>query len=391
MVSGFRTLVLGRHSLLRARDAERQCLNTFAFVVAVLVSVLADDAGAAAPSWLVGAELARQRQQPVTIAWDGVALRDGLADLAQAERVAILLDRRLDPGLLVSLSARRKALDELLAEVAQQAGGGAIWLGPVVYVGKPEAANRLRTLAALRAADVLTLPKEERAVFQRQAAMSWEMLAEPRQLVAELAAEAYMTVEPLDSIAHDLWPAADLPPLSWTDRLTLLLNEFDLTFEFTGNGRVRLKPIEGPVVLERSYVRGKQAAEIAARWRTLAPQAQIEVTSGKITVRGRLEDHELLAAKKPPASTAPASGVERFSLKIEATPLSAVLEHLRKQLTVEIRVDEAALEKANLSVDRPISFNVKQVGFDELLRAALQPAGLDFVRQGDAYVIVPKR
>lgn len=365
-------------------------MNTLASAIAVLSLALAAEGGAQ-PKWRVGAELARQRQQPVTLTWQGVAIRAGLANLARAETVAILLDRRIDPGLLLSMSARRKPLDELLVDVAHLAGGEATWLGPLAYLGPADATSRLRTLAALRSADVLRLPKDRRAKLQQSAAMSWEMLAEPRRLVADLAAEAGATVENLELIEHDLWPAAELPPLSWADRLTLLLNEFDLTFELAAKDRLRLKPIDEPVVLERSYPRGKQAAEIAERWRALAPDAQIEVSSGSIAVRGRLEDHELLLAKKPTPKGTTTAGVEVYSLKIEATPLSAVLDHLRKQLSVEIRVDQAALDKAKLSTDRPVSFSVEHVGFDKLLKAALEPAGLDFVRQGDAYLIVPKR
>lgn len=364
-------------------------MNTLTSAIAVLSLAFADEPSAKA-KWLVGADLARQRQQPVTLTWQGVAVRDGLANLARAEAVAALLDRRIDPGLLLSLSARRKPLDEVLVDVAHLAGGEASWLGPLAYIGPANAVGRLRTLAVLRSADSLRLPKDRRARFQQSVPMSWEMLAEPRRLVAELAAETGVTIEPLEMIEHDLWPAANLPPLTWTDRLTLLLNEFDLTFEFAGPDRLRLKPVEEPVVLERTYARGKQAVEIAERWRTLAPHAEIEVLSGNITVRGRLEDHELLVAKKPTPKAAASAGVEVYSLKIDATPLSAVLDHLRKQLSVDIRIDQAALDKAKLSTDRPVSFSVEEVGFDELLKAALQPAGLDFVRQGKAYLIVPK-
>ncbi|HQU43970.1 MAG: hypothetical protein B7Z73_12970 [Planctomycetia bacterium 21-64-5] len=340
-------------------------------------------------TWLVGPELLRQRQQPVTITWDGVAVRDGLADLAKAERVAMLLDRRIDPGRPIDLSARREPLDELLVQISRKAEAEVTWLGPLAYVGPHAATARLRTLSALRAADVLALPKGKRTVFQRQAPMSWAMLAEPRKLVADLAAEAGVAIGPLELIDHDLWPAADLPPLSWTDRLTLLANEFDLTFEFVGDRQVRLTPVQSPVVIEGTYPRGKQAAEIAARWRTLAPQAQIEVDSGKIVVRGRVEDHELLVAKKPPPSSAPAAGVEVYTMKIEGQPLSAILDKLRRQLSIDIRADDAALEKAKLSLDRPVSFKVERASLDELLRAALHAADLDFVRKGDAYLVVP--
>ncbi|HVA48959.1 MAG TPA: hypothetical protein VNH11_21510 [Pirellulales bacterium] len=341
------------------------------------------------PNWLVGPELLRQRQQPVTITWDGVAMRDGLADLSKAEQVAMLLDRRIDPGRPIDLSAMREPLDKLLVQIARQAEAEVIWLGPLAYVGPHDATARLRTLSALRAADVLALPKEKRTIFQRQAPMSWAMLAEPRKLVADLAAEAGVAIGPLERIDHDLWPAADLPPLSWTDRLTLLANEFDLTFEFAGDRQVRLTPVRSPVVIERVYASGSGAERAAARWRKLAPQAQVEVDSGKIVVRGRLEDHELLVAKKPPPSSAPAAGVEVYTMKIERQPLSAILDKLRQQLSIDIRADDDALEKAKLSIDRPVSFKVERASLDELLRAALHAADLDFVRKGKAYLVVP--
>lgn len=344
---------------------------------------------AGAPQWLTGQDLLRRREQVVGLTWTGVPLRDGLANLSRAQRVAILLDRRIDPEQRIDLPAERVPLDEVLERVGASVKAGVCWLGPVAYIGPRDAAYRLRTIAALRAADVRALPKEKRAAFQRDAAWRWEVLAEPRGLAAELAVAAKVSIESLDLIGHDLWPATDLPPLSWTDRLTLIANEFDLTFEIIDSAHVRLIPITESISIERSYPGGKQPDELAAKWRTLAPGAEVAVARGKIVVRGRLEDHERLTQTKKPKPTSTTPGVEVYSLRVQQEPISAVLDALRKQSSINLLVDEAAIKKANLSLDTRVSFSVEQVKFEELLAAALKPAGLTFRREGSTYRIVP--
>lgn len=341
--------------------------------------------------WLLGADLLRQRQQPVTLGWSEVPLRDGLADLVKSQRAAIVLDRRIDPQQPLRFTAERQPLDDLLARLADQIDGGLSWLGPVAYLGPRDAASRLRTLAALRSADVRVLPKDERRAYQHEASWRWEMLAQPRDLVAELAAEAKVEIESTELIPHDLWPAADLPLLSWTDRLTLLANQFDLTFELLDGSHVRLTPLCDPVVIERSYPGGKQPEELASRWRELAPDAQISLARGKLIVRGRLEDHELLAPKKPPPAAPRATGVEAYTMTVREQPLTAVLDTLRQQLSIEVRVDQSALEAAKLTLDRRVSFSVEQATLDELLSAALKGANLTYRREGGAYRIVPAK
>ncbi|HVX16069.1 MAG TPA: STN domain-containing protein [Pirellulales bacterium] len=340
------------------------------------------------PSWLTGAQLLRQRQQPTRVDWQGVSVRGGLTNLSKAQQIAILLDRRIDPERLIDLTAERVPLDELMARAADQIDAAVAWLGPLAYVGPRAAAHRLRTLAALRAADARRLPKPERDVFEREASWSWPELAEPRTLVAELATTAHVEVEGVDLIPHDLWPAADLPRLSWTDRLTLLANEFDLTFRFADSTRVRLVPIVEPVVIERRYPAGKQAAETAARWRRLVPDAEIDISAGKLVVRGRLEDHELLRPAKPGPEPVTQPGVQVYTLTVREQPIAAVLNTLRAS-SVELKVDEEALQRAQLTLDRRVSFRVERATLEELLHAALKPAGLTFVREGNVYKIVP--
>ena len=60
--------------------------------------------------------------------------------------------------------------------------------------------------------------------------MAWDELAEPRTLLAALARENGLEIEGLDRVPHDLWPAADWPPMSLVDRLTLIAQACVLVF-----------------------------------------------------------------------------------------------------------------------------------------------------------------
>ena len=102
----------------------------------------------------------------------------------------------------------------------------------------------------------------------------WDDLTEPRQLVDALAEEAGVEILGVERIPHDLWPAADLPPLSWIDRLTLIAAQFELSFELDKTGRrAQLVPMPEDVAVVRSYQAGADAAVVARRWTKALPNA----------------------------------------------------------------------------------------------------------------------
>lgn len=363
---------------------------------AVCLALLVWPATPARAEWKVGRALAQQRTAQISLRWSELPLRQALASLARSQHVAILLDRRIDPDRPIELTIDGQSLDEVLQCIASERQMGLSWLGPLAYFGPEEAAGRLRTLAALRVAEVKKLPGRRQAALARERAWQWNELATPRDLLAELAKEAQVTIDGLDLVPHDLWPAANLPALSWTDRLTLVANEFDLAFEFRDGGKgVRLVKINGPVAIKRGYPGGRDAARLADRYRRAAPNANVEVAGGKVFVTGLLEDHERLAELGKPgadpaaaAKTSARPGKQVYSLAVEEQPLKAVLEALSERAGFEVRVDREALEQAGLTLDRRVTFSVTEVSLDDLLRAALEPAGLAFRREGKAVVIV---
>ncbi len=339
--------------------------------------------------WLTGPALRQQLAQPVKLAWTDVPFRKGLADLSRSQSVAILLDRRIDPGTLLSESLQDVPLEIALERLARSQQLGVSWYGPLVYLGPPTAAHRLRTLAALRTSDAKSLPTKRRLPFTRQQPWRWEDFVTPRELIQSLAAEAKIELSGTEQIPHDLWAAADLPPLSWVERLTLIANEFDLTFEFDSDGeRVTLIETPSQVVLERSYAAGKDPERLLKKWAQVVPNARMEAAGEKIIVRGTVEDHEMLSGKSQAAKPA-AGGSEVYTLAVRDQPLGPVLKELGQRLALQLHIDEPALKAADISLDRRVSFSVDKVSLDELFQAALEPAGLMFRRRDKTLDIYP--
>jgi hypothetical protein len=188
----------------------------------LIVMTLSTELDAQAPSRLLtGPALQRRLQDTIGISWSEMPLRRGVYDLCGRKQVAVLLDRRVDPGRKVSLSVGDAPLEDVLHEIAKSQELGLTFLGPVAYFGPPGVVVRLRSLAEMRREEIRRLPLAVAGTFLRLKSMQWNDLATPRELLGQLAEEAQVSVSGLERVPHDLWAGAALPPLAWIDRLTL--------------------------------------------------------------------------------------------------------------------------------------------------------------------------
>jgi hypothetical protein len=354
--------------------------------------------GIVAVAWSASAR-AQNRAPSVTrtatIHWDQVPLADAVRRLAETFEVVVFFDRRADPTLRVSLDARNTNVTQALDRTAAAANLGVSQLGGVMYLGPRAAAERLRTLATLRGEEVGRLPAGLRTGLLEKRPLSWPRLAEPRALVAAAVTERGWQLAGETRIPHDAWAAGRLPQLSLADQLTLLLAGFDLTFRLVvANRTIEIVPFSEAVLVTRRYPLRYGEAD-AARLRQQFPTLAIEVTGNSAAVHARLEDHQRLAewlagpatrpTTRPPAG--PAKSV--FTLRVEEQSVQAVIDALKQKLDWKLEVDVEVIRAAGLSLDRRVSFEVKNADQDELLKALLQPAGLDYQREGERLKIVP--
>lgn len=374
---------------MRHRTITAVCLLGFCtFWTAV---VRAAPAGSA--SLVSGTELVEQLAAPVSVSWSNLPLLRALKSLGAAQHLAIVLDRRVDPGRPISLVLAEEPLGNALEKIARHLQIGYCQLGSIAYFGPPAMAERLRTLAALRLEDIRPLPAAMSRKFLLARSWHWDDLAEPRKLVAELAEEAGVELSGVDKIPHDLWPAADWPLLTWIDRLTLVAAQFDLTFRLdkTGN-RVELIPLPDKAVLSRTYEVPRDAAAVARRWAKEVPGARVTVEKNKIRLAGRLEDHELVEQRlrgTPSQRATVTAGKEVYQLSVENAALSQVVDQLAGRLNLKFDWNRAAIDVAGISVDQLVSVKVQNAPLDELLRAVFAGTGLTFKRADRAISIYP--
>lgn len=316
------------------------------------------------------------------VTWpQGHRFRDQLEQLAERQQVAIFLDRRIDPGQSVRCSARQITFAELLNQLAAKVEAVVVHIGSVVYLGPRDQVSGLSRVAEQRTRDARSLPaRRGRALLAKQA-WGWETLADPRRLLDELAEEADVTIEGTDRLPHDLWPRTELPPLRWTDRMTLLLAGFGLTFEVAEQGGViQLVPLPESELIVRSY----DAPSARMNWDRVArqfPQADIQRFSGSVEFRGTVEEHNRLRellAREDSSKPARPPGKTVHSLRVVRQPIGAILKTIQDQLNVRLEFGAGVREKLQTRV----TFDLHNVSIDELLEATLTPASLTFQREG---------
>lgn len=357
-----------------------------------LVAALLVNRSAAAPSeWRVGTALRQELDSEFLATWSGVPLRSLLSNVAKQRRVAIWLDRRVDPGRTIDFSPRDLTLRETLDQLAHQTLCYASLVGPVVYFGPVRSCENLATLAAIKRAEVQRVPRPRGAKLLAEKAWSWPERTEPRTLVEQLLDEAGVTARNLpETVPHDLWPAQELPPLAWADRLTLVLAGFGLTYEFASDGStVTFLPWPDEAVYEYTYAVKGDAAKAVDQLRSRYPRSELRAASGRVTVKGRFEDHEEIAralrGEKVVRTTKVGAGQRTFDINIQNQPLGPVAKTLAQRLGSEIEISPALQQ----DLDRLISLDVKMATAEDLWLAIGKAAGISVKVQGQKVVLEP--
>ena len=374
------------------------CASGPAAVVLVLAwwgvfASAARDSDGPAP-WRVAADFERALDQSVHVSWAGVPLREAILTLARSQRVAVLVDRRVDPERRLDLSVEDRPLREVLAVIAEDLQLGVAYVGPVVYLGPARTSARLATVAAVRREEASRLAPRARRTWLAEQSLSWDDLATPRELIQQIAATMGSTTQELRRVPHDLWAGASLPPLPRADQLTLIAAQFELTYQIRDGGRtIAFVDLPERVVLERIYAGGRNPRRLAQRFRKLAPQAEIRIAGPNVVVAAALEDH-LRLAEDGKVEPLPKSGPRRgrrqlYRLAVAEEPLRRLLEHLAEELSLDITFDEEAIRRAGLSLEGGVSVDVQDATIDELLEAILKPAGLRLRRDKDRMIVVP--
>ena len=205
----------------------RHCIRVLAAFLVLLGTAAGDE-----PGWLTGKAFQQILKEPLSVTWSQVDLRTVSRRLEENRKVALLVDRRLDPSATLDFRADDLPLDELFARLAQVRGGVARVVGNTVYLGPGEPSAPLRTLVALRTRELNDAIREGtgKRGFVKPNDFAWNDLATPRELLERLAQRHSFELRGIEQVPHDLWAAGHLPQATLAEALSLILIQFDLTF-----------------------------------------------------------------------------------------------------------------------------------------------------------------
>ncbi len=280
--------------------------------------------------------------------WTRVPLRAWAVSVSSLAGRPVILDRRIDPDVQVTLTARGEPLRDILARVAQEAGAAVDELDATIRIAPTSVAGKARRAEQDLRLRLTKAPAEARRTLASTRTWSWPPAARPRDLVAQLADEAGLAIEGLDTIPHDHFPAAEWPRLSLAERFDLVLAHFDRRVTWT-------------------TVAGKPVGRIVAIDAEIAPAA---VEHPK-PPRGRPASEPVRTAKVR----------DEFTLRLEA-PLDQALMAIARQLDLEVEVDRESLVARGIAFGEIARADVTKVSRDELFDAILKPLGLAWQLDG---------
>ena len=331
-----------------------------------------------------GQKFEQQLNTTLGIQWVGMPLRQGLARLSHRQRVCIMLDRRVDPSQKLKVSLSQVTLTQGLDHIARLVQADSCNVGPVVYLAPPHIARQLPTLAAMKRQEARELSGDLKKRLFRRRSWQWNDLTTPRALLAELADELQIPMEDIDTVPHDLWPAAELPPTSWVNRLSIVTAGFDRSFDIDrADTSIRIIPWPKSIELTRTYRSRPRSKRWIETLRKNLPYVRFDFQKLPWVATGSWEDHRKISRilagapiKSKPARVAsdPLNGANNvYDISVEAS-VHELLKTVTRQMELNLNIDPRTADK----LQEQVRVEVKQASAQELLHAILDPVNLSF-------------
>lgn len=334
-------------------------------MVATLVALLLAAAHEATPPEAISFRTGKDLEPALAgrIHWSSVGseLADQLRDLQKQSGVFILRDRRIDPHQLVSVHAEFVARSQVLRQIsATIPDGGFCLTESLACVGTSATVHRLPMLLDLRTKEAESMRKKTgadsfRGLMTRIDA-SWANLSEPRQILRDHAMIAGTAITNPEAIPYDLWAAEQLPRMSFVELATVILNQFDLTFELAGDRpEMTVIPIDPNTRLEHRYVVGSRLkSAMTATWKQEVPDIEVHWAGPNATITTTLQTHAVLYALmqeeigktsvKDATTETPKPSIRttNFQLSAERATVGQLIEFFRSQgIAIDVKNEDS--------------------------------------------------
>lgn len=357
------------------------------------------------PRYHVSKQFEAALNRPVAANWEHVGLRYIFGRVSSAWQIAVLLDRRVDPSRKLAIDLNESTRLDAIKNIAARGSARVRVVGNLVYIGPPDGARKLRTLIRLRSNELFgelsQISKRRQFELVDRWTLHWNDLDRPVDLVQRIAQRFKLKVDGLDRLPHDLWAGSTLPRVNALEALSLILIQFDLTFEWTeGANGVRIVPAPKDVAITRTYsVRGMAALAAAERWRRQIPGLRAERRGDEVLVRGTVEQHEAVEAllnpsrksDRPPKKDISKDPLSRrsFTLSLKQIPVSAIMKKLQST-GITFQYDAQRFKDAGIDLNTRIDVDVNDATAEPFLRSLFDPLGVKFSFKDRTVTLMPK-
>ena len=193
------------------------------------------------PRFNTAGRFKRKLENPLTFSWKYLELREVLKTISDNFQISILLDRRIDPDQKLDGDLKKISLQQGLESIAKSASADIRVVANTVYIGPSRSADQMQKLVRLRTAELVALskekqfPKRRHRELARRNTLHWNDLDRPADIIEKTAGRYKLEIKGIDRVPHDLWAHATLPSVNSCEALTLVLIQFDLTFQWNND------------------------------------------------------------------------------------------------------------------------------------------------------------
>ena len=157
--------------------------------------------------WRTGADLRQQLHTRTQINWSGKPLRTALDGLAENQRVAIFLDRRVDPDQAVEFASGEGTLEAALARLTEQLQLTYYPVGNLIYIAKPDDLDAVVTAIELLKEQLNGPLRSQRIEWLQPIELRREPLSEPREILTQIRQAMESPLAGVEQVPHDVWPS----------------------------------------------------------------------------------------------------------------------------------------------------------------------------------------
>jgi len=349
---------------------------------------------------VTGAEFTKALNRPLLVHQDYSPVKTTLNRLSADRRIAICLDRRIDPESLLPVDLQSSFFDEGVSNLVQSLPASVVVIADSLFVTTPATATSLRTRIALAEQQLENLPgmnAMRKLELTQKTPLFWDRLASPRKTLIGFAEKFRVSIENPEAIPHDLWDEGGMSTASFVAGASVIAAQYGLEIEWIDPTSVRLIPESPQPAIEIDHaLKGSAKADAVERVESMFPNLKLTVSSTRLRFSGTVEEHEavdlLLGNRAPRKSIAPVMATSlanrRFTLRMQSRPFSELIELLEKQ-GIEFDRNKELLEKSEINLDLPITLELENATIETLLREACSPVGLTYQIDGTRISLLP--